>query len=275
MAALAVPYIRGQLRLARAQPPDALAADPSAARLAGQLAAPHPFARPVRAWLVHTLARLGETEAAEQLLAGLGEQERGRGGIRVATAALRLAQHDPDAALSALGPVLDGSVRLGWPTQLVEAFLLAAVARETLGDLDAADVALERALDQAEADGALLWFLLHPVPGLIERRGGHRTAHGALIAEIKDLLGARDLACPPAGPRPLAEPLSDSELRVLRYLPTNLTGPEIARELSVSANTVRTHVRHLYLKLGARRRAEAVDRARDLGLLAPSAGGLR
>jgi LuxR family maltose regulon positive regulatory protein len=58
---------------------------------------------------------------------------------------------------------------------------------------------------------------------------------------------------------------------VLRYLPTNLTAPEIAGQLHLSVNTVRTHMRHLYAKLGAHRRQEAVDRARTLGLLARSA----
>ncbi|MGH3175311.1 MAG: response regulator transcription factor, partial [Streptosporangiaceae bacterium] len=70
-------------------------------------------------------------------------------------------------------------------------------------------------------------------------------------------------------------PLSSSEIRVLRYLPTNLTAPEIAGELSVSRNTVKTHMRNLYAKLGTHRRAEAVTRARDLGLLAPSARSAR
>jgi len=73
----------------------------------------------------------------------------------------------------------------------------------------------------------------------------------------------------PPSTRPLPEPLSESELRVLRYLPTNLTAPEIAGELSVSRNTVKTHMRNLYTKLGSHRRAEAVARARNLGLLAP------
>ena len=59
-------------------------------------------------------------------------------------------------------------------------------------------------------------------------------------------------------------------MRVLRYLPTNLSAPEIARELSVSVTTVRTHISHLFVKLGAHRRTEAVARARDLRLLAPS-----
>ena len=63
------------------------------------------------------------------------------------------------------------------------------------------------------------------------------------------------------------EELSPSELRVLRYLPTNLTRPEIARELYVSINTVNTHIRNIYSKLGARDRSSAVQRARELRLL--------
>jgi LuxR family transcriptional regulator, maltose regulon positive regulatory protein len=64
--------------------------------------------------------------------------------------------------------------------------------------------------------------------------------------------------------------LTRGETRVLRYLPTNLSAWEIARELYVSANTVKTHQRHLYQKLGVRSRSQAVERARALGLLAPS-----
>jgi LuxR family transcriptional regulator, maltose regulon positive regulatory protein len=64
--------------------------------------------------------------------------------------------------------------------------------------------------------------------------------------------------------------LSSSEVRVLRYLPTNLTTPEIARELSLSHNTVKTHIRHMYAKFGTHRRTEVVGLARALGLLAPA-----
>jgi LuxR family maltose regulon positive regulatory protein len=270
VAALAVQYIRGQLKLARGRVEDALATFRAAERLAGHLAAPHPFARPVRAWLLHALIRLGQTERAERVLSGLGEREREAAGIRITTAILRLAQDDPHAALAVLGPVLDGSAPLIWQTWLVEAFLLEASACEALGDTGAADRALERALDCAEPGGALLWFLLHPVPDLFERHARHRTAHAALIAEIQSLLVGRNLASPSTRPRPPIEPLRESELRVLRYLPTNLTAPEIARELSVSRNTVKTHMRNLYTKLGTHSRAEAVAHGRDLGLLAPS-----
>jgi len=215
-------------------------------------------------------ARRGETERAEQFLAALADQDRDAGAMRIRLAALGLAQDDPHAAIAALAPVLDGSASVPWPTWLVQAFLLEAIARDALGDPAAAGRAVERALDLAEPDGALGWFVLHPMPGLPERHARHGTAHAALIADILSLLAGRRSAPPPAGPRPLLEPLSDSELRVLRYLPTNLTGPEIAGELYVSHNTVRTHVTHLYAKLGTHTRAEAVARARALGLLAPS-----
>jgi LuxR family maltose regulon positive regulatory protein len=68
----------------------------------------------------------------------------------------------------------------------------------------------------------------------------------------------------------LVEPLSQAEIRVLRYLPTSLSVPEIAGQLSLSVNTVRTHMRHVYDKLEAHRRHEAVERARTIGLLAPA-----
>jgi LuxR family maltose regulon positive regulatory protein len=99
----------------------------------------------------------------------------------------------------------------------------------------------------------------------------HRTAHSSLIGEILSVLAGTVPAAPSGGPQPPLEPLSNSEIRVLRYLPTNLSGPEIANELSISPNTVKTHIHNLYAKLGTHRRGEAVARARALGLLAPSA----
>jgi len=271
-AVLGMHYARGTLELARGRDADALAALQAAERLGGRLTTPQMLLTPIRAMLLHTLVRLGDVDRAEQALADLGEDDRDRAETRIATAVLRLGQDDQRAAVAALAPVLDGSAPVLQKAWLAHAFLLEAIARDTLGDAATANRALERALDLAEPDGALLWFLLHPVPGLLERHARHGTAHAALIAEILSLLAGRKPA-QPAGPQPPLEPLSSSEIRVLRYLPTNLTMPEIAGELYVSHNTVRTHMRHLYAKLGSHRRAEAVARARDLGLLAPSALG--
>jgi LuxR family transcriptional regulator, maltose regulon positive regulatory protein len=278
IAALGARHVRGVLELARGRDAEALAAFRAAERLAGQLTAPHLFAPPNRAFLVHVLLRLGETERAEQALAGLAEEDRERGEVRTALAALRLAQGDPHAAAAVLAPVLDGSVPVDhpvWPAPVnhpvwsAQAFMLEAITRDELGDPAGAERALERALDLAERDGALLVFVLFPAPGLLERHARHRTAHAALLADIRSLLTGQTPA-PPARSQPPLEALSDSEMRILRYLPTNLSLPEIANELYVSHNTIRTHVRNLYAKLGTHRRTDTVARARALGLLAPS-----
>jgi LuxR family maltose regulon positive regulatory protein len=299
--------VRGLLELARGRFTDALAACRAAERLAGHLAAPHGsyFVTSTRGLRLHALVRLGDTGRAEQTLGGLREEDRGRGETRVAEAVLRLAQDDPRAAAAALAPVLDGSAPVAWPNWRVNVFVLEAVVRDALSDRAAAWRALERALDIAEPDRMLFPFLLYRAPGLLERHARDCAKHAALVSEILTLLTTEPGPADPApdghpGPETvlgsgkpprgkewpggdrspeLIEPLSRSEMRVLRYLPTNLSAPEIARELSVSVTTVRTHVSHLFAKLGAHRRTEAVARARDLGLLAPSpvrrAGQLR
>jgi len=268
---LSIRALRGDLELARGQNSEALGVFQAAERLAEQFAAPHHTVPDTQALMLHALVRLGETDRAGQVLAGLSEQDRKHAEIRIATAALRLAHGDPRAALAELGPVVEPSAPASLRVWLALAYLLKAIAWDALGDQIAAGSALERALDLAEPNGEVLPFLLYPAAGLLERQARHRTAHAALVADILSLLAGNRSAPPPAGPRPLLEPLLDSELRVLRYLPTNLTGPEIAGELYVSSNTVKTHIRNLYAKLGTHRRAEAVTRARDLGLLAPSA----
>jgi LuxR family maltose regulon positive regulatory protein len=270
-AALGVLHLRGVQELARGHDARAAAAFQATERLARHLAAPHLLATQSRALLLHTLVRLGDTKRAEDGFAELGEQERERGEIRIALAALRLATDDPDGAAAALAPVLDGSATLFRWSWLAGAFLLEAITRDVLGDRTAAEHALERALDLAEPDSTLLWFMLQPVPTLLGHHARHRTSHASLVAEIDSLLAARSSASPLAGTRAPLEPLSSTEIRVMRYLPTNLTGPEIARELSISRNTIKTHIRNLYAKLGVHTRTEAVTRARALGLLAPSA----
>jgi LuxR family maltose regulon positive regulatory protein len=93
-----------------------------------------------------------------------------------------------------------------------------------------------------------------------------------LVAELAGLPGEANRSVS-ASAEPLwpGESLTESEIRVLRYLPTHMGAPQIAAELYVSANTVKTHLRHLYQKLGAHSRQEAVQRARASGLLAASA----
>jgi LuxR family maltose regulon positive regulatory protein len=269
--ALTLHLVRAQFELARGRAQDALAAFRTAERQAKRLVAPHPLAAQLRAARLRALAGTGATQQTEQALAELGEEERETGEMRTAVAALRLAQHNPVEATAVLEPVVNGALSAIHRISAIEALLLEATARDVLGDASAAEHAVERALDIAEPDGAILPFLLHPVQGLLERHPRHRTTHPSLIGEILDLLaGTSSAAASPAHPPAPSEPLSESETRVLRYLPTNLSAREIADELFLSWYTVKTHMRHLYAKLGTHTRAETVDRARALGLLAPS-----
>jgi LuxR family transcriptional regulator, maltose regulon positive regulatory protein len=161
------------------------------------------------------------------------------------------------------------SLKAGWAA--IDAALMDAVARDQLGDRSGVEASVERALELAEPEGVVLPFVLFPVRELLERHPRHRTAHATLLTDILDVLaGASDRS--PAAVAALREELSEAELRVVRYLPSNLKAPEIASELFVSPNTVRTHLRHIYAKLDAHNRTEAVARARELGLLAPGRG---
>jgi LuxR family maltose regulon positive regulatory protein len=216
------------------------------------------------------MVRTGDTEAVEKTLAGIEEQDRKRGENQTVLAHLRLAQGDPQAALVALAPVVDGSATVTNRYWLIDALVLEAVARDAAGDTGGADQSLERVFDLVEPDGAVIAFLLNPAPKLLERHLRRRTAHAALISEILGMLAGKQPA-QSGDTKRLQEPLSESETRILRYLPTNLSVPEIADQTYLSANTVKTHMRHLYGKLGAHSRGKAVERARALGLLAPSA----
>jgi LuxR family maltose regulon positive regulatory protein len=95
----------------------------------------------------------------------------------------------------------------------------------------------------------------------------HETAHAALLDSIIDILHGTSGAGHDEPAPAEVQQLSPSDLRVLRYLPTNLSRPEIASELSVSVNTVNTHIRNIYAKLQAQDRSSAVHRARKMRLL--------
>ncbi len=277
ITAIAIRYVRALLELARGRDQEVLATFEAAERLARLLDAPDwPLMR-IRALRLHALVRLGETGRAEQDVAEIGEQGRASGDIRMAVATLRIAQDDPHAATIALAPVLDGAAPVPPTTWLAHACVLEARARDALGDPAAARDAMRRALDIAGSDGVLAAFLFHPpARELFDRYAPDHGDQATLAAEIRGLLPAGPKPGAPAESPPLADsfrlvdPLSMSEIRVLRYLPTNLSTPQIAREMSLSVHTVRTHVRHLFAKLGVHGRTEAVARARALGLLAPS-----
>jgi LuxR family maltose regulon positive regulatory protein len=94
----------------------------------------------------------------------------------------------------------------------------------------------------------------------------HETAYASYLTELLDYLDGKD--APPEADGALAEPLTDRELAVLRFLPTNLSATDIGREMYLSVHTVKTYMRRLYVKLDAHTRAEAVQNARG-GIAGP------
>jgi LuxR family transcriptional regulator, maltose regulon positive regulatory protein len=257
----------GRLHAGRGHHREALEELSAAERLQSQLAGPHAFASQVTGWMLSTQARLGMLGEARGSLAALTDEQANSGEIRNARAVICLAEGDPAGALGALRDVLDGTAPAIGRVTLVETQLLAALAHRELGDQRAANTATERALALAEPDRLVLPFAMTGAGELLEALPRHQTAHTALLTDILDVVHGASLTANDQSPSPQTEALSPSELRVLRYLPTNLSRPEIASELSVSVNTLNTHIRNIYTKLQARDRSSAVQRARELRLL--------
>ncbi|HEX6675791.1 MAG TPA: LuxR C-terminal-related transcriptional regulator [Actinomycetes bacterium] len=257
----------GRLQAARGRHHEALEELRAAEHLQSQLAGPHALASQVTGWLLATQARLGQTGQARAALVALTTEQANTGEIRNARAVICLAEGDPAGALGALADVLDGTAPVIGNVTVIEAQLLGALAHRALGDQRAANQATERALALAEPDRLVLPFAMTGTGELLEALPRHETAHAALVADILDVMHGASLPAKDQASSPQADELSPSELRVLRYLPTNLSRPEIAGELSVSVNTVNTHIRNIYAKLQARDRSSAVQRARELRLL--------
>jgi LuxR family maltose regulon positive regulatory protein len=258
----------GILHAGRGRHHEALEEFGTAEYLGSQLADSQALATRTTRWLLATQARVGLTGEARALLAALDDERASSGEIRNALAVICLAEGEPAAALAAVADVLDGTALvLGYVT-VIEAHLLAGLAHRELGDQRAASQATERALALAESDRLVLPFAITGSRELLEALPRHETAHAALLADILDVLHGASPAAKKPSSSPPAEELSPGELKVLRYLPTNLSRPEIASELSVSPNTVSTHLRSIYAKLQVRDRSSAVRRARELRLLA-------
>jgi LuxR family maltose regulon positive regulatory protein len=264
---LVLHHARGLLAFGQGRLDEAVAEFAHAQQMETWLVRSHLFAIELRSRILQAQVQAGDVEAARRTFEGFGTTERDQAGLHISTAVLALASDDPERALEAVAPVMAGAVaslHARW-TQ-AEALLLIAIAHDRMGDRRASEDALEGALARVEPESMILPFAFFPVRELLERHPRHRTAHATLLATILGFLGG---AAPTrhADASGLDDPLSDAELRVLRYLPSNLSASEIANELFVSANTVRTHLRHIYTKLDTHTRGEAVARARELGLV--------
>ncbi|WP_240645722.1 LuxR C-terminal-related transcriptional regulator [Georgenia sp. SYP-B2076] len=174
--------------------------------------------------------------------------------------------HSLSEATALLKRLLRAAEDGGRTGSVIETLVLQARARQAQGDLPAAVTSLRRAVTLAEPEGHVRVFAdegpsLAALLRAVDKAGTARTHVRRLLAAVSATEGDA-----PAH-QGLIEALSERELGVLRLLGTELSGPDIARELIVSLNTVRTHTKNIYAKLGVNSRRAAVRRAEELGLL--------
>jgi LuxR family transcriptional regulator, maltose regulon positive regulatory protein len=189
----------------------------------------------------------------------LAEGTRDRSGERIAEVLVFLAR--------LLAAAMDGN-RIG---SVIDILIVQALALHASGDPTAALSALARAVDLAEPEGYVRAFIDEgpPMTALL-KLAAKRSNSSSYVRRLLAAVPAPEGRAPID--QPLIEPLSERELDVLRLLESDLDGPDIARELSVSLATVRTHTRNIYAKLGVNNRSAAVRRGAELGLLARTRG---
>ena len=191
----------------------------------------------------------------------------------ITLARMLLAQHTTTRAESMVNDavrllerLLRAAVVGGRTGSVIEIGVLQALTHQARSDMSAALASLQHALTLAEPEGYVRIFVDEglPMASLLRAAAKQSIAPGY----VRRLLAALNKtgASTPVDQHQLIEPLSERELDVLRLLGSDLDGPDIARELIVSLNTVRTHTKSIYTKLGVNSRRAAVRRAKELGL---------
>jgi LuxR family transcriptional regulator, maltose regulon positive regulatory protein len=238
----------------------------------------NPNVRPVPAVRARLQIRRGELDSAiawarERELSPDDTLSYPREYEHITLARLLLARHRSerdrtalDEGLALLERLLAAAEDGGRGGSVLELLILLALAHQARGDMPAALATLQRAVPLAHPEGYVRLFAQEgpPMAGLLKALPNQPPAPGYLRRLLAATAGRQDR---PATSRVLIDPLSDRELDVLRLLGTDLDGPDIARELSVSLNTMRTHTKNIYAKLGVSSRRAAVSRAGELNLL--------
>ena len=238
-----------------------------------------PDARPIaamkaRVWIAQGRLAEGWAWARECGISATADLTYLREFEHVTLVRLLLAQGMHDRAEAMLDDAIELAQRLveaadaaGRNGSAIEILVVLALARDARGDQAGATAFLERALTLAEPEGYVRVFIDEgpPMTALLRQVAKERSAS----TYVRRLLAATvTTARETASQRqPLIEPLSARELEILRLLDSDLDGPDLARELTVSLNTVRTHTRNIYAKLGVSSRRAAVSRGAELGLL--------
>ena len=264
-ARLVLRHAQGMLAIASGRFEEAFERWSDAERIGRSLRTEHFLTVAAVQWQLRALLGLGKFD---DVAAGLAARNDGAEWHNL-EARFMLARGNPEAAATALEPVLAGDAPSYHLNIEIEAFVLNGLARARMGDEAAARNSIESALELAAPMGRI--WMISTIPDAVEvlrEHPLHETAYASYLTDLLDYLASGNVSH--EGDGVLAESLTDRELAVLRFLPTNLSAGEIGSEMFLSVHTVKTHMRRLYAKLDAHTRAEAVQRARAAGLLGPS-----
>jgi LuxR family maltose regulon positive regulatory protein len=172
-----------------------------------------------------------------------------------------------------IGELIEMTEKNGWVSKVIELLALQSLAHHVDGDISKAMKSLEKALTLAEPEGFIRTFVDEGPP--MARLLYEALSEGIAPDYVRKLLAA----FPETEPEKAAEkqtitsdmgwiePLTDRELEVLQLIAEGLPRQEIASQLVLSLNTVKTHARNIYGKLGVNNQMQAVGKARGLGLL--------
>jgi LuxR family maltose regulon positive regulatory protein len=186
---------------------------------------------------------------------------------QMAVARVLLAQGSAGEALRLLAWLLEAAQAGERRGSTIKLLVLRALAFQAQGDGREALTALERALSLAEPEGYVRIFLDEgePMARLLRQALSEQVASN-YVARLLAAFGEEATAMFPAMDS-LVEPLTDREMDVLRLIVAGLSNAEIAEELFIAVSTVKSHINHIYGKLGVENRVQAIEQARTLGLV--------
>ena len=170
-----------------------------------------------------------------------------------------------DAAIRLADRLLTSALDGGRQGSALDVLVVLALGRHARGEIAGAAADLDRAVALAEPDRWVRVFLDEgaPMMALLSAVSG-RAGSSAFLSELRAAAGSASGRDAPR--QTLIEPLSQRELEVLRLLRSDLDGPDLARELHISLNTLRTHTKNIYTKLDVNTRRSAILRADELNL---------
>jgi LuxR family maltose regulon positive regulatory protein len=237
------------------------------------------LARAARAFVTRVHLAQGDVGAAlkwahDSRLAPDDDPDYARLPEHLVYARLLTAQGDPEDAVALLERLVARAEADGRQRDIIACLVLIALAQQDQFELDAAVAALDRALELGTAGGFLGMFVEEGQPlARLLKVAQRRGVATAISQQVLEALGAGETAPAKIYHQELVEPITARELDVLRLIAVGLSNKEIGDELFISVSTVKRHITNLYGKLGTSTRTEALQKARQLGLLARPADG--